>query len=116
MIDGDKAQVVLVTGMSGAGKTSALKAFEDLHFEAIDHVPLSLLEHLVGAGQGQMQKLQLNAIFSDFLTELFTRISPFTKKSAYTTTSCQGYYMEMEDGLPSEGQWLTRLETFIQML
>ena len=23
--------------------------------------------------------------------------------------------MEMEDGLPSEGQWLTRLETFIQM-
>ena len=27
---------VLVTGMSGAGKTSALKAFEDLNFEAID--------------------------------------------------------------------------------
>ena len=37
---------VLVTGMSGAGKTSALKAFEDLNFEAIDNVPLSLLETL----------------------------------------------------------------------
>ena len=43
---------VLVTGMSGAGKTSALKAFEDLNFEAIDNVPLSLLETLA-AGRRQ---------------------------------------------------------------
>ena len=41
-----KLTTVLVTGMSGAGKTSALKAFEDLNFEAIDNVPLSLLETL----------------------------------------------------------------------
>ena len=39
--------VVLVTGMSGAGKTTALKLFEDMAFEAIDNVPLSLLENLV---------------------------------------------------------------------
>ncbi|MEO5336585.1 MAG: RNase adapter RapZ [Magnetospirillum sp. WYHS-4] len=39
--------VVLVTGMSGAGRTSALKAFEDLGFEALDNLPLSLLERLV---------------------------------------------------------------------
>ena len=39
--------VVLVTGMSGAGKSTALKIFEDLAFEAIDNVPLSLLENLV---------------------------------------------------------------------
>ena len=42
---------VLVTGMSGAGKTSALKAFEDLTFEAIDNVPLSLLETLAAGRQ-----------------------------------------------------------------
>ena len=45
---------VLVTGMSGAGKTSALKAFEDLNFEAIDNVPLSLLETLA-AGRRQSE-------------------------------------------------------------
>ncbi|MDG2033058.1 MAG: RNase adapter RapZ, partial [Rhodospirillales bacterium] len=45
---------VLVTGMSGAGKTSALKAFEDLNFEAIDNVPLSLLETLA-AGRRQFE-------------------------------------------------------------
>ena len=39
--------VVLVTGMSGAGKTTALKVLEDMDFEAIDNVPLSLLENLV---------------------------------------------------------------------
>ncbi len=39
--------VLLVTGLSGAGKTSALKAFEDMGYEAIDNVPLSLLNALV---------------------------------------------------------------------
>ena len=42
-----KLPLVLVTGVSGAGKTSALKALEDMGFEAIDNVPLSLLGRLV---------------------------------------------------------------------
>ena len=29
--------------MSGAGKTTALKALEDLGYECIDHLPLRLL-------------------------------------------------------------------------
>lgn len=44
--------VVLVTGMSGAGKTTVLKAFEDLGFEALDNMPLSLLPHVVGPVTG----------------------------------------------------------------
>ena len=39
-------QVVLVTGMSGAGKTTALKAFEDLGYETLDNVPLFLLPNV----------------------------------------------------------------------
>ncbi len=38
---------LLITGVSGAGKSSALKALEDIGFEAIDNVPISLLERLV---------------------------------------------------------------------
>ncbi|MCK5546469.1 MAG: RNase adapter RapZ [Rhodospirillaceae bacterium] len=38
--------VVLVTGMSGAGKTTALKALEDMGFEAVDNIPLSLIPNL----------------------------------------------------------------------
>lgn len=40
--------VVVITGMSGAGKSTALKAFEDLGYEAVDNVPLFLLRHMVG--------------------------------------------------------------------
>jgi UPF0042 nucleotide-binding protein len=36
---------VIVTGISGAGKASALKAFEDLGFHCVDNLPLELLPH-----------------------------------------------------------------------
>ena len=41
--------LVLVTGMSGAGKSTTLKILEDLGYEAIDNLPLSLLSELVQA-------------------------------------------------------------------
>ncbi|HEX8812175.1 MAG TPA: RNase adapter RapZ [Terracidiphilus sp.] len=36
-------ELVIVTGISGAGKATALKAFEDLGFHAVDNLPLELL-------------------------------------------------------------------------
>lgn len=45
--------VLLVTGMSGAGKSTALKALEDLGYEAVDNLPLSLLEPLLNAPADQ---------------------------------------------------------------
>ena len=41
------SRVVLVTGVSGAGKSSALKLLEDLGYEAVDNMPLSLVSRLV---------------------------------------------------------------------
>lgn len=40
-------EVVLVTGMSGAGRTSCLKILEDLGFEAVDNLPVNLLGRLL---------------------------------------------------------------------
>lgn len=42
-------EIVLVTGMSGAGRSTTLKILEDLGFEAVDNLPLSLLPNLVPA-------------------------------------------------------------------
>ena len=39
--------IVLVTGSSGAGKSIALKALEDLGYDAIDNIPLSVLPTLI---------------------------------------------------------------------
>jgi UPF0042 nucleotide-binding protein len=43
-------RVVLVTGMSGAGRASILHVLEDLGFEAVDNPPLPLMEELVTRG------------------------------------------------------------------
>jgi RNase adapter protein RapZ len=40
-------RVVLVTGPSGAGRSTAINALEDLGFEAIDNLPLSMLPRLL---------------------------------------------------------------------
>lgn len=37
-------RTLLVTGMSGAGRSTTLKSLEDLGYEAVDNLPLSLLE------------------------------------------------------------------------
>lgn len=42
-----KPQVVMVTGPSGAGRSSAINVLEDLGFEAIDNLPLSLIPRLL---------------------------------------------------------------------
>ena len=41
------AGIVLVTGMSGAGRSTALAALEDLGFDAVDNLPLPFLARLV---------------------------------------------------------------------
>jgi UPF0042 nucleotide-binding protein len=38
-----RKQLVIVTGISGSGKASALKAFEDLGFHCVDNLPIELL-------------------------------------------------------------------------
>lgn len=46
-VSAPRRRITLVTGMSGAGKTLALKALEDAGYEAVDNLPLSLLASLV---------------------------------------------------------------------
>jgi RNase adapter protein RapZ len=41
-------ELVVVTGISGAGKASALKAFEDLGYHSVDNLPLELMENFAG--------------------------------------------------------------------
>jgi len=40
----DQHELVIISGMSGAGKASALKAFEDLGYYCVDNLPIGLIE------------------------------------------------------------------------
>ena len=39
----DSLQLVIITGMSGAGKTVAMQSFEDMGYFCVDNMPPSLL-------------------------------------------------------------------------
>jgi len=56
--------ILLVTGMSGAGKSTALKTLEDIGWEVVDNLPLVLLDRLLDAPlpQGAPQDAQPLAI------------------------------------------------------
>lgn len=55
---------VIVTGLSGAGKTQAMKVLEDLHFFCIDNLPPALLPRLVEL-HGQSDSARQYAIAID---------------------------------------------------
>lgn len=55
---------VIITGLSGAGKTQAMKVLEDLHFFCIDNLPPALLPRLVEL-HGQSETTRQYAIAID---------------------------------------------------
>jgi RNase adapter protein RapZ len=63
----DPKRILLVTGLSGAGKSTVLKTLEDLGWETVDNLPLSLLEPLLatppsaGAERGRPLALGLDS-------------------------------------------------------
>jgi len=56
--DGVLNRLVLVTGPSGAGRSTAIRVLEDIGYEAIDNLPLSLLPRLLD-GQAPEKPLAL---------------------------------------------------------
>jgi RNase adapter protein RapZ len=51
--------VILVTGLSGAGRSSGLKALEDIGYEAVDNLPIALLASLLAEAAGERRPLAI---------------------------------------------------------
>ncbi|MDE1148917.1 MAG: RNase adapter RapZ [Azospirillaceae bacterium] len=58
--------VVVVTGLSGGGLSTALKALEDLGYEAVDNLRLTLLTHLVEQARDRPLAIGIDSRTRDF--------------------------------------------------
>lgn len=77
-------QVVIITGMSGAGKTVATQSFEDLGFFCIDNMPPTLLPKFIDLIEESGDKLNKIALVMDlrgreFFDSLFESIDGLNK-------------------------------------
>lgn len=93
-------RVVLVTGISGAGKSSALKAFEDLGFETVDNVPLGLLGRLVQAAPRRGRASRSLAVGIDIRTRDFVAgdlLATWRGLSTRSGTKASLVFMDADD-------------------
>ncbi|RXJ01740.1 RNase adapter RapZ [Anaerobacillus alkaliphilus] len=71
-------QVVIITGMSGAGKTVAVQSFEDLGFFCVDNLPPALIPKFIELieSSGEMNKVALviDLRGREFFDQLFQSI------------------------------------------
>ncbi len=86
-------RLVLVTGPSGAGRTTAIRALEDLGYEASDNLPLSLLPRLLdGPDPDKPMALGIDARNRDFST--FALIEAIDRLGADRDVPMQVLYLD----------------------
>lgn len=92
--EGMRPGVVLVTGPSGAGRTTAIRALEDLEFEVIDNLPLSLLPRLLeGPPHGRPLALGIDPRNRDFGVEpLLAAVERIARRSC-----CELLYLDCRE-------------------
>lgn len=78
MTDGDATtgqKLILVTGPSGAGRTTAIRVLEDLGYEVIDNLPLSLIGRVLsGPALDHPLALGVDVRNRDFSTEMILEV------------------------------------------
>src|SRR5881396_3037092 len=57
-------ELVVITGMSGSGKASVLKAFEDMGYYAVDNLPVGLIPRFAEL-VGQSSEIERTALVVD---------------------------------------------------
>ncbi|MBE4906987.1 RNase adapter RapZ [Bacillus luteolus] len=82
-------QLVIITGMSGAGKTVAIQSFEDLGYFCVDNLPPSLLPKFLELMKESGSKMNKVALVMDlrgreFFESLFEALDDITEKSWIT--------------------------------
>ena len=59
-------KIVIVTGLSGAGKTTALKIFEDIGYDAIDNLPSKMMSIILNKSINGLMAIGIDIRSRDF--------------------------------------------------
>ncbi len=86
----EETELIIITGMSGAGKTVAIQSFEDLGFFTIDNLPPTLLSTFIKLMRDSGKSMKRVAVVmdlrgGDFFDSLLDAIDDMSKDSKVST-------------------------------
>ena len=91
-------ELVIVTGISGAGKASALKAFEDLGYHCVDNLPLELLPDFARLVE-RSAEIERAAIVVDVREGTTLDLLPEILKSVRTLLATRVVFLDAQDAV-----------------
>jgi len=94
--NGRPAELVIITGMSGSGKASVLKAFEDLGYYCVDNLPVGLIPQFAEL-VGQSSEIKSTALVVDVREGEQLQDLPNIVKSVKRMLPTKMIFLEAED-------------------
>jgi UPF0042 nucleotide-binding protein len=91
-------EVVIITGMSGSGKASVLKAFEDLGYYCVDNLPIGLIPRFAEL-VGQSSEIERTALVVDVREGRQLETLPAIVKSVRRIISTKVLFLEASDSI-----------------
>src|SRR5438067_7861485 len=96
--DGRPGELVIITGMSGSGKASVLKAFEDLGFYCVDNLPVGLIPRFAEL-VGHSSEIERTALVVDVREGRQLEELPKIVKEVRRVTSTKVIFLEASDAI-----------------
>jgi UPF0042 nucleotide-binding protein len=91
-------ELVVITGMSGSGKASALKAFEDLGYYCVDNLPVGLIPRFAELA-GQSAEIERTALVVDVREGRQLEELPAIVKSVRRMIATKVIFLEASDSV-----------------
>lgn len=93
-------KLVILTGMSGAGKSTALKMMEDIGFYCVDNLPVPLIETFIALSETSQEELQKLAIGIDIRSgSSFSELHGVLDRLIAAKTAPEILFLDAEDAV-----------------
>lgn len=85
------SRIVIITGLSGSGKSTASRALEDMGFFCVDNLPIALLPKLLDLSSASGGEYSKVALVMDLREKDFIR----TFREVFSRLRAEGYHLEI---------------------